>query len=242
MRARAHIKGEMIKEVPMRTSSYIMQKGVDHFIGLNGRSADKPTKVVRGLTAAKKECNEIRDPSTGGLICSGIYQKEGVAGKEEDWEEVDWILKLFLQSCSHYFACFIHGGDEIVFFRQQYTVAEMLDECTNTKNCGCVKFDTRTNYRIRGQTSFTLHAGTDTKFDDENLIWSFHQTDGDVSPGLYGSPPQMRSLKTKDGQKCVADEKVGAKWAPVEGAGIVEKKFGKFGEWVSTACTPGCSE
>jgi hypothetical protein len=118
----------------------------------------------------------------------------------------------------------------------------MLDECTKTDNCGCVKFDTRTNYKIGAYTSFSLHAGRSTKFDDENLIWSFHQTDEDVHDGLYGSPPQMRALTTENGQKCVADEKKGAVWVPVEGAGIAKQKIGEFGQWMSTACTPGCSE
>jgi hypothetical protein len=107
--------GEKIKDVPLRTNTYIMQKGVRYFTGLNDR--DKPTKIVRGITAAKKLCNEIRDPDQGGLICSGIFQKEKIAGEEEDWENVDWILKLFLQDCASWYGCYIHDGDEIAFFR-----------------------------------------------------------------------------------------------------------------------------
>lgn len=50
----------------------------------------------------------------------------------------------------------------------------------------------------------------------------------------------MRAHTTKDGKRCVADAKAGAKWELIPDKGTVTPMFGAQAQWTSTTCTPGC--
>lgn len=172
--------GDVIETREALAQGYIMRKGLRNFGVCTGKGGIGG-KQVKGLAAAKAACNKYRN-AAGAMTCTGVFQTEAKAGKEDNWENAVWCLKLYHQDLADYYGAFLFGGDQIGFFRQQHSMAEHLEACSKNKACGCVQLDTRTGHGKPGHGTAKLCKGTGSKFDGEDLFWSMVKTEDALSP------------------------------------------------------------